>query len=668
MTYRTEIDGLRAISVLAVILFHAKFSFISGGLAGVDVFFVISGYLIGGQILKELEAGQFNYRYFYARRARRILPALFAAILASSLVGYFVLLQNDYRYFFGAAFSSLMSISNFWFMDQIDYFNPEAALSPLVHTWSLGVEEQFYLFTPIVLSLAWFRCRRFLPLILITLVLASLALMLVLIDTAPAFTFYMLPTRAWELFAGILVAVAIGQPWWIACRSRHGLLGLLGLLILLSGLILTPQGVVWPGLWTTVPVVGTLLVLLFGQSDTATKTILSSAPMRFIGLISYSAYLWHQPVISFLEYTKRMPTTALGRALVVLFVFGLAAVSWRIIEQPFRKGVASGWWGKAVLITSAIAIFVIALGGSITKGYPSRIPQQITEFVRNAQVTGPYNKPCLLSRSQVAEVDIAQGCIIGPATEPTVALWGDSHAAATSDALAASLAQSGETLQTFMLSSCLPIPRLLNHSQSRQEQCPAFNARVEDHIIASDSIETVILFATWDSYFLRDGHPNMFGYVDADGFYAYPEQGAENMPEGDRIEGIQAAFERLITRLADAGKTIIVLHSVPRPNVDIPRFFARLAWAGDGFPDNSGYPVEYFNDQTSLSRRIIDGLAVEGQGGAGSVIVVDPAEILCDDALCYVIKDGVVLFSDGNHPSMMGSLLYSDLITSAIER
>ncbi|MDB4169932.1 acyltransferase [Planktomarina sp.] len=665
MTYRTEIDGLRAISVLGVIFYHAGFSSISGGFAGVDVFFVISGYLIGGQILKELAAGQFSYWSFYGRRARRILPALFVVTLVSALLGYFILLPQDYRYFFGAAFTSLLSVSNFWFMDQIDYFNPQAALDPLVHTWSLGVEEQFYLFAPILLGVTWFRFRRLLVFLVAFLMLASLGLTLALSSSAPMFTFYMLPTRAWELFAGILVAIAFGKPWWVVCKKWHGQLSMLGLLVLLIGIVFTPSGVAWPGFWTIIPVTGTLLVLLFGQANSIARTVLSLAAMRALGVISYSAYLWHQPILSFLEYQHNMPASLIGRLAVVFLVFGVAALSWRFIEQPFRTGKLTRVWGWGVMFVMAVMIVAMSIGGHVTKGFPSRIPQEIRTFLDIVQTTGAYNKRCILSRRDVETIGFGDSCIIGSANPPSVALWGDSHAAAIADAMSDELQYQGRSAKTFMLSSCLPIPELINHSQNRQSQCPVFNARVQSYILANDSIKYVVLFATWDSYILRRGYPDMLGFVPDDDFYAYPEDGDPNMHNVDRLISIQSAFQDLVSSLMAAGKTVILVHSLPRPNIDIPRFFARQAWMGGAIPENSGYPIAYAKNQFAESRQTL--VAFDVESVTGSFITVDPVETFCDEMQCFVIKDGSVLFLDGDHPSLEGAKLLAPLIAAQIK-
>lgn len=667
MGYRTEIDGLRAIAVLAVILFHSHFNFISGGYAGVDVFFVISGYLIGGQILKELEMGSFSYWSFYSRRARRILPALFTVILSTAAVGYFVLLPNDYRYFYGAAFTSLLSLSNFWFMEQIDYFNPQAALDPLVHTWSLGVEEQFYLFVPLMLSAAWLWFRRFLTLFIALVTIASVMLVLILTETNPMFSFYMLPTRAWELLTGILVAIGIGKPWWTACQGRHAQLALVGLFMLLGGLVFTPPAVAWPGHWTFLPVSGTALILLFGQASSTTRQFLSLPPMRFVGIISYSAYLWHQPILSFLAYSERAPISLAEKATVILLVFALAALSWRFVEQPFRRGFAARRLGKGLLTGSALVIVALSLGGHFTKGYPFRAPPNINEFLINAQMTGPYNKPCLLSRADVAEMDLNKSCILGADVPPTVALWGDSHSAAIFDSMGEVMAAKGRSLQAFMLASCLPVPQLINHGQTRADQCPAFNASVLEHILAHNSIEYVILFATWDNYILNGSFPNMLGYSAADGFYSYPEHASENMPEQDRLAGLQKATSQLIRTLTEAGKTVVFVQSLPRPNVDVPRNFARIAWAGGDIPKNSGYDIRHFMKQSEEGRRLIAAVERETDGDKDALVIVDPSKTLCDDEQCYVIKDGSVLFLDGNHPSLDGASLLAPQIAAAIK-
>ena len=274
-------------------------------------------------------------------------------------------------------------------------------------------------------------------------------------------------------------------------------------------------------------------------------------------------------------------------------------------------------------------IVAISIGGHVTKGFPSRIPQEISAFLDIVQTTGPYYNRCILSRREVETTDVGDSCIIGSANPPSVALWGDSHAASIADAMSDEMQNQGRSIQTFMLSSCLPIPKLLNHSQSRQAQCPAFNARVQSYILANDSIEYVVLFATWDNYILHRGHPDMLGFVPDDDFYAYPEGGDPSMPNVDRLISIKSAFEELVSSLMAAGKTVILVHSLPRPDIDIPRFFARQAWTGSAIPENSGYPIAYAKNQFAESRQILGVLG--DKGVTGSFITVDPANTFCDE-------------------------------------
>ena len=263
MIYRYELDGLRAISVMSVILYHMGISQIGAGYAGVDIFFVISGFLIGGQIAKDRDQGKFTYWNFYARRALRIFPALFFVIIASTIAGWFIMLPHEFRYFGGGALSALLSVSNFWFWDTIDYFNPEAALDPLVHTWSLAVEEQFYMFVPLLFGLFWGLGQKTLLMVLISLAFVSFITALTTNSDSPMTAFYLLHTRAWELLIGVIAALKSDSIR--SFKSNAALMSNIGLILIVAGLTILPNNSLWPGGWTLVPVIGSLLILLFGR-------------------------------------------------------------------------------------------------------------------------------------------------------------------------------------------------------------------------------------------------------------------------------------------------------------------------------------------------------------------------------------------------------------------
>lgn len=664
MTYRNEIDGLRAIAVLGVILYHAGFGFMGSGYAGVDIFFVISGYLIGGQILSDLAAGTFRFREFYARRARRILPALFAMIAATCAAGAFILLPHDFRYLFGAAVTALLSLSNFWFLDQIDYFNPQAAHDPLIHTWSLGVEEQFYLFVPLLCWALWRWLRGRIGLVLVILVVLSFALCLRLSVTAPAAAFYLLPTRAWELLAGILVAMTRPRLCHLVANPLQAALSLVGLVLLGIAVAAVPASARWPGPWTLVPVLGTALVLMFGATPSLARRTLTLPPVRLVGLVSYSSYLWHQPILSFLDYTGRAPVTPATQAAVVLATLALSALSWRYIEQPFRARTIPPRLGRALLAGVAAGVFVVAIGAHVTRGYPGRLPRNVTAILDLASAHPPNYMRCLRGRRDVAGMDLAASCVLGADARPTVALWGDSHGAAIADSLAGGLARQGHALQAFLLSSCQPIPGLINATQQIGERCPEFNDKVLDYILNQDNLRTVVLFATWDNYFRHGDFPDMFGVTGEDEFFSFPTGASPEMDEAARRAAVRAAVADLFRRLDAAGKRVVVVQSLPRPQVDVPRLIARRLWSGHEIPHDLGYDIASFRAQTALGRELFAGVAEEFRDGA--VTLVDPEPAFCNNAHCFVVRGGEILFFDGNHPSEAGAARLVPLILPAV--
>ncbi len=664
MKYRSEIDGLRAIAVLSVILYHLGLLTVGVGFAGVDVFFVISGYLIGGLILSETEAGSFRFRDFYARRARRIFPALFAVILVTFFVGWVLMLPRDYRYFMGGGFFALLSLSNIWFAARIDYFNPEAAHDPLIHTWTLGVEEQFYLFAPIIIVLArrFFRPRLFL--LLATLTLASFLLALWMSERHPQLSFYLLPSRAWELFAGVLIALREKDVRALTTDRAAAVLANICLAALVFGIVAIPRDVDWPGVTTIVPVLATSGLLAFGHKPSFANRLLSLAPLRIVGLVSYSAYLVHQPILGFMAYMDMEPNTFGPKILVLLATFILAYVSWRFIEKPFREKRIPKLVGRGLLTAAAVAIGGMAVMGNVTKGFPNRMSDQVGEILAVRTTFGPNNKRCLNSRADVPFLNLDDFCVLGPDVPPKVAIWGDSHGAAILDSVADSLTLEGVSSRAYLLSSCLPIPGVRNYGQSRAERCSEFNERVLQHIVLDETLEVVVLVATWDSYFLSHDWPNMLGLVGHDSFYSYPMNGAPDMPEDERQEGVELAVSSLIEALTDAGKSVVIAQSNPRPNIGIPRYLARRVNNGHEYPNEIGYDRAYFDAQTALSHSVFQDAA--STFSRDQVALVHPEETLCDRTTCKVVIDGEIMYSDDNHLSVYGAEKVSDLIAAAI--
>ena len=339
MKYRPEIDGLRALAVVPVVLFHAGAPGFSGGFAGVDIFFVISGYLITTILVRDLDAGRFSILRFYDRRARRILPALFFVMLCCLPFAWAWTVPEAFRDFGQSVVAATLFLSNALFWWESGYFDRAGELKPLLHTWSLAIEEQYYiLFPPLLWAIWWVGGRyRALSLIFITLGVASLILAEILSRSSLAnFSFFMLPTRAWELLAGALCALLLLQRAPLTGRGGQAC-AVLGLGALIASIGLLDETTIHPGLWTVLPVGGTMLVILAGR-DTLSGRMLALPPLVGIGLVSYSFYLWHQPVFAFARVRSLEEIGPWGYAALIGLAFGLACFSWAVIERPFRQG------------------------------------------------------------------------------------------------------------------------------------------------------------------------------------------------------------------------------------------------------------------------------------------------------------------------------------------
>ncbi|WP_299791519.1 acyltransferase family protein [uncultured Shewanella sp.] len=337
MVYRPEIDGLRALAVVPVILFHAGIHSFSGGFVGVDVFFVISGYLITCIILTELEEGKFSIVNFYERRARRILPVLFFVMLACFPFAWLYLMPVDMKDFIQSLLAVSTFSSNILFWLESDYFDTAAELKPLLHTWSLAVEEQYYIFFPLFLMFSWHLGKRWILMALAVVFLLSLALAQWGAYHSPTAAFYLLPTRGWELLIGVFAAFFLNRKVPIVTHSRlNEFLSLSGLGLICFATFYFDETAPFPGVYALVPTIGTVLIIMFAQKGTLVNRILSLKLFVGIGLISYSAYLWHQPIFAFVKYrsfTEPSAQLMLGLCLVILV---LAYLSWRFVEKPFR--------------------------------------------------------------------------------------------------------------------------------------------------------------------------------------------------------------------------------------------------------------------------------------------------------------------------------------------
>lgn len=359
MNYRKEIDGLRALAVIPVILYHAGFEWLGGGYVGVDIFFVISGYLITTIIIKEQEAGTFTITNFYERRARRILPALFFIIFVTLPFAWYWLLPFELKDFGKSLVAVTMFSSNILFWLESDYFSAGAELIPLLHTWSLAVEEQFYVFFPLLMIFFWSFGKRLLVTILCIIGLLSLGLTELGWRYFPEANFYLIATRAWELMIGALVAFYLyynsepKQPRQIINQVASGI----GFALIIASIFLLDKSIPFPSIYALAPTLGSALIILFATPGTLVYRILSVRLFVGIGLLSYSAYLWHQPLFVFTRMMSLEEPSLWLLGLLCIVTFLLAYLSWRFVEKPFRN--RRNFKRKQIFTASLVGSFII---------------------------------------------------------------------------------------------------------------------------------------------------------------------------------------------------------------------------------------------------------------------------------------------------------------------
>jgi peptidoglycan/LPS O-acetylase OafA/YrhL len=510
--YRKDIDGLRAVAVLAVLGFHAFPERVPGGFVGVDVFFVISGYLISTIILGNLRAGRFSFADFYARRVRRIFPALGLVLAACLAIGWFVLLADEYEQLGKHVVAGAGFVANLLLWHESGYFDVDSALKPLLHLWSLGVEEQFYLVWPLALWIGW-RARWNIGLLTWGILLGSFAWDVVLVRTDPTAAFYSPGARFWELMLGALLA-----HWTVARDARDGaiaprrwlpttwhatlqdipwvrnLLSLLGIGMIAAALVFLTPDQPFPGWRALPPALGALLLLMAGPKAACNRWLLSNRAMVFVGAISYPLYLWHWPLLAFARIREgEVPDTAVRAGLLALS-FVLACATWRLVENPIRFGGHR----RAKVAVAVTAMAVVAIAGAATlqqQGVLGRFDPDVRPYA-NFQYefkTDARSPGCWLSL-QAAPDAYAAECVDPPdGDRPLLVLWGDSHAARLYPGLRDALG-SHYRLAQFTRSACPPL-----HDRRGRGNCRPGNDYVMRRIAALQPT-TVVLFARWASY------------------------------------------------------------------------------------------------------------------------------------------------------------------------
>ncbi len=653
--YRGDIDGLRAVAVLPVVLYHAGLGF-AGGYVGVDVFFVISGYLIVGLIHQEMVEKRFSFLDFYGRRIRRLYPALFVVLAAVTGWVIWKMLWVDLIDYGKSLLSAVAYVSNIYFFAQTGYFTEDATIKPLLHTWSLAVEEQFYLVAPLLLlPLVRFLSARGRLVVLSSLVVLSFAACVVGTGKDRNLAFFLAPFRAWELGLGGLLALVEAN----GLRARRWFAegcGIVGLVLIGYAVLAFQLYLPFPGWHAAVPCLGAALVIVAGSAPgTLTSRLLALGPMKFVGKISYPLYLWHWPLIVAVVYGRPEPLSA-GEAwgIVGASVF-LAALTWRYVERPVRSGrvlaAPRSLFGAAALVSVVAACAAGVILGA--KGFPGRHAPELVQMVSERGLLDKERwlhdrRPCHFSDLAVLAEDRA--CIRGAeGVAPSFAFVGDSHADAASPAVFAAAERAGRAGWSITMPGFVFTPGRWNAGSAGDADVQA----VLDFIARHREIHTVVVSAWWvrarigESY--RDA-PAL--YIDAD----YDGSGlAYNPGSFDR------SLERLVAALPD--REIVLLDDVPAsPALDIKTWVRRYAVTGAEPP--LGLSRSEADSQRAVYEPSLKSLAARHE----NVRYVPVFEGLCGSEVCALFDaEGQPVFRDGDHLSQVGALGLTDAVAAVFE-
>lgn len=621
LAYRPDLDGLRAVAVLAVVVFHFVPSAAPGGFVGVDVFFVLSGFLITKLTAGRIERGTFSFLDFYARRARRLLPALVLVVVACLVVGQQVYSPSEQAALGAASTAAALFGANLYFHQTTDYFTAPVETRPLLHLWSLGVEEQFYLLAPVVLVVLA-RWRRARLAVVAGAVGASLLACVVTTSTDPSAAFYLPWFRGWELGLGGLLALwSRSVP--ASVRTPLAGVGLLAVLVAIFGFSHATR---FPGAAALLPTLGTLALLAAG-AHTPIARALSVAPLRAIGRWSYAWYLWHWPVLTFATFWLLRAPTAIEATVLAAGSLAIAAASTRWLEDPLRHAAVDQ--PAAAVRVGLISLLAVALLGvsvhgahiSSIDGAPDPIVQSTLQQPTSRCDAGPHDG---------LQFSV---CAFGDASGPLdVVLWGDSHAMVLSHEVESQVEALGLNGLAVARFDCLPVLGVDRADVYAEHRCGAHNDRVLAHLATRD-VDTVLLHARWPLY------ASGSRYGDAGTVPEVVWAGSRSRPAD-----LEQALENTVAQLQDIGARVVIIGSIPEVRFNPASVYARSQRLGiEAPPPPTRADFE--------ARRAVAHAWLQTAG----VPFLDPADHLCDTEVCPVHDGEAVLYRDDNHLDRPGS-------------
>ena len=653
--YRADIDGLRAIAVLSVVCFHAFPIWLKGGFIGVDIFFVISGFLISTIIFENLDKGTFSFTEFYARRIKRIFPALLLVLIACFAFGWFALLADEYKQLGKHIAAGAGFVSNFVLWNESGYFDTAAETKPLLHLWTLGIEEQFYIVWPLLLWAAWKRKFNLLSLTLVITIL-SFALNIKGLRSDAVATFYSPQTRFWELLIGSTLAyMTLYKPNSLATKKQklntylnaiiyasssrsnvntlRNIQAILGATLIGIGLLLITKDRHFPGTWALLPTLGATLIISANSQAWLNRVILSNRVLVWFGLISFPLYLWHWPLLSFARIVESETPTRNIRIAAVVISIALAWLTYKFIEKPIRFGKFSN------TRTIILAVLMVVIGSTAYYTY-IHTKEKTSDLSKEAKNNCDQHFPDWTTIND-------NPCLIQPKTHNEIAIIGDSHAGHLFIGMSELLAPS-EGVAIFAASGAAPyinVSTLIKPNKTREKNYQLIN-RAYDYIIADPTIKTVIL-----------AHNPICSFNDA-----VDITNPENKDSNDVLkEGMKRTFSTLIA----ANKKVIVLFDNPTLPFD-PKLCVRRP-----------FRITQKADQCSFSRKIHDTNPANNnyRSLVQSVLInfpqiktLDLSELLCDKEKCYIYKDGHIIYGDSDHLNSYGSSYIATYLLNFIQQ
>ena len=640
INYRPEIDGLRALAVSAVIIFHAGVEQLSGGFIGVDIFYVISGFLITKIIFASLENAAFSFSLFYIRRMKRLLPAAYFMVLATVILGSFFLTPDKFVELSKSAIYSNLFTANVWFSNNSGYFDLSTQISPLVHMWSLSVEEQFYLIFPFILFFSYrIKGKKGIKFTILITIIVSFILSVLLTQQYPNFSFYMLHTRAWEL--GIGAFVSLHPSLSKDNKLLAHFLSIAGAILIVMGLFIISENDVYPGYLALFPVIGTALIIYSSEHhNTAAKSLLKLRPLMFLGKISYSAYLWHWPIVVYYRvYINQREFDSLEVILLILSSIFVGYLSWKYIEEKFRYSQSSN---KNVALASLCLVTIsvgIPFSIYISEGLPDRVSQAELAITDNDVM---WDWACT-EHVNVFPERAEKYCIIGrPWNNNTKKgiVWGDSHSQHFAQLLHHEALRNDISL-VIAPRACVPYlneqyvssyyPRFPQYTSD----CTEKNNLVLNWLEKNDEVNVVVMAAAWS------WHTRML--------YSAAETTNKNNKADAKIGATlsEVAFNKLLSSLGN--KDVLILGDMPRPNKILNECAAaETTKLLRETCKQSTY--RYLDAQKTLAwHKASDDVLLSMANKFPNVETIIPNSSLCDESRCDTYVNDELIYKDGNH-------------------